>query len=190
MGHHGKVIQGRIGNHSGRDSIEPFPPLQRPHFRTQKAKTDLSESVVQVDEDEVLIVLDQGMIEDKRSGLAVKGVGQALSALLPSSGQRREVEHWACSPLGIGPDSGERRGDQRRLPRQFKGDLDNFLNVLWVEPKFPLRFMQPLSQFLDLVGEITLEFEQLPHRLSLGLGLLGVEAWSDARASLPRLDRR
>ena len=91
MGNHGEVIQGRIGNHSGRDSIESLPTLQRPDFRTQKAKAHLSESVVQVDEDEILVVLDQGMIKDEGSGFAVKGVGQALSALLPSSGQRREV---------------------------------------------------------------------------------------------------
>jgi hypothetical protein len=95
MRHHGKVMQGRIGDDPGRDSIEPLTPLQRPDFRTKKAKTHLSESVVQVDKHEILLVLEQGMIEDKWSGLAVKGIGQALTALLPRSGQSREVEHRA-----------------------------------------------------------------------------------------------
>ena len=107
----------------------------------KQPQAHLHEPMVQVDQNDILPALGEVVLEDEGASFAGERVRKALGALFPTAAQGRQMEDRAGFALRVGPDAGDFGRNQRRLPGQLQGDLDDLLDVLRRKPQFPLRLL-------------------------------------------------
>src|SRR5690606_8928636 len=136
-----------------------------PDLRAQEPETHLDESVVQVNEDDVVTALGDLVVEGDRADLLRVGVFKTLEASGPGTRERRHSEDRAiwCTGQRNGLPVGLVRKTQRRAYRP--------LDVVGHEALFVPGLVQPLMEFGHTFAKVALRLHEAARFLHPGFGL-------------------
>ena len=87
-------IENMIRHESGRDAVKSLATLHRPDFGTQQTQAHLDESVVQVNQHDVVPAISGGVVERDRANVLGVGMLQPFGTRRPTVLQCGEAEDW------------------------------------------------------------------------------------------------
>ena len=118
--------------------------------------------MVQVDQHHVISAIGSGVVKSDRANVLGVGMLQSLGTRRPTMLQGGQGEDLLARMI--------RAGNQGRLLGQRQTDFHHLADILRRQSKFPLRLPILIEQFIDLLCQVPLELEHLPHGFGLGIG--------------------